>query len=139
VASHAPPRSDSHTVLKERAEEVMARLPAGNGVPLEIRRVLMSHIARGEPQIESVARELRTSARSLQRRLAAAGTSYQELLDSARREAATRYLEDRQLSIGGVAYLLGYSEPAAFHRAFKRWTGTTPQEFRRRTPSGVSA
>jgi AraC-like DNA-binding protein len=77
-----------------------------------------------------VARCLATSARSLQRRLSAAGTSYQELLDSTRCEAATRYLQDRGLSIGEVAYLLGYSEPPAFHRAFKRWNGVTPQEFR---------
>jgi len=74
---------------------------------------------------------LATSARSLQRKLAAAGTSFQELLDTTRRDAAARYLEDRTLSVGEVAYLLGYSEPAAFHRAFKRWNGITPLEFRR--------
>ena len=107
-----------------------ARLPAGDDVTLEIRRAIMSRIPQGETEIQSVARSLATSARSLQRRLSAAGTSYQELLDSTRREAATGYLQDRRLSIGEVAYLLGYSEPPAFHRAFKRWNGITPQEFR---------
>jgi AraC-like DNA-binding protein len=117
-------------VLERHAKEIIARLPAGDDVTLEIRRAIMSRIPQGETEIQSVARSLATSARSLQRRLSAAGTSYQELLDSTRREAATGYLQDRRLSIGEVAYLLGYSEPPAFHRAFKRWNGITPQEFR---------
>jgi AraC-like DNA-binding protein len=69
---------------------------------------------------------------SLQRRLAAAGFSYQQLLDLARRDAAARYLADSPLSIGEVAHLLGYSEPAAFNRAFRRWHHETPQAFRQR-------
>jgi AraC-like DNA-binding protein len=117
-------------VLEGHAKEIIARLPAGDDVTVEIRRAIMSRILQGETEIQSVARALATSARSLQRRLSAAGTSYQELLDSTRREAATRYLQDAKLSIGEVAYLLGYSEPPAFHRAFKRWNGVTPQEFR---------
>ena len=71
-----------------------------------------------------------TSVRSLQRRLTYLGSRYQGVLDSIRREAAGQYLSDRALSISEVGYLLGYSEPAAFHRAFKRWHGSTPQEFR---------
>jgi acyl transferase domain-containing protein len=58
------------------------------------------------------------------------GEGTQELLDQTRREAANRYLRVATFSIGEVAYLLGYSEAAAFHRAFKRWTGIGPQEFR---------
>src|SRR6476659_4025975 len=73
--------------------------------------------------------------RLLQRRLAAAGFSYQQLLDLARRDAAERYLSDSTLSIGEVAYLLGYSEPAAFNRAFRRWHHETPHAFRQRERS----
>jgi AraC-like DNA-binding protein len=128
-------------VLERHAEEVIARLPAGDDMTLEIRRAIMLRIPQGEIEIQSVARSLATSARSLQRRLSAAGTSYQELLDSTRREAASRYLLDRSLSIGEIAYLLGYSEPPAFHRAFKRWNGITPHEFRhqRAEESALSA
>jgi len=72
------------------------------------------------------------SARTLQRRLAAAGLSYHALLDTVRRETAERCVADAELSLGEIAYLVGYSEPAAFHRAFKRWTGVTPQAYRRR-------
>jgi AraC-like DNA-binding protein len=117
-------------VLERHAKEIIACLAAGDNVIIETRRVIMSRIAQGETEIQSVARCLATSARTLQRRLSAAGTSYQELLDSTRCEAASRYLQDRRLSISEVAYLLGYSEPSAFHRAFKRWNGLTPQEFR---------
>jgi AraC-like DNA-binding protein len=119
-------------VLEQNASEVTARLPAIDGIAGELRQVLISRITHGDTEIQSVARTLATSTRSLQRRLAAAGTTYQELLDSTRREAAARYLADNRLSVGEVTYLLGYSEPAAFHRAFKRWHGSTPQEFRQR-------
>jgi AraC-like DNA-binding protein len=60
--------------------------------------------------------------------------SYQQLLDAARKEAARRYLAESSLAIGEVAYLVGYSEPAPFHRAFKRWYGVTPEVFRRTEP-----
>jgi len=73
---------------------------------------------------------LATTARTLQRRLAAAGISYHEMVDAARKEAAARLLADPGLVISEVAYLLGYSEPAAFHHAFKRWTDETPQAYR---------
>jgi len=118
-------------VRERHASEILSRLPGADGLICELRKALASRIARGETEIEGVARSMATSARSLQRRLARAGTTYQELLEATRREAAERYLADRALSVGEVAYLLGYSEPAAFHRAFKRWNRTTPQEYRR--------
>src|SRR5258708_7866828 len=74
-----------------------------------VRRALASRIAQGDVQIEGIARALATSTRSLQRRLSTAGVTYQELLDQTRREAANTYLRVATLSIGEVAYLLGYS------------------------------
>jgi AraC-like DNA-binding protein len=71
-----------------------------------------------------------TTTRTLQRRLADAGVTYNEVLEATRRDAAEQYLAGRVLSIGEIGYLLGYSEPAAFHRAFKRWHGVTPAAFR---------
>jgi AraC-like DNA-binding protein len=58
--------------------------------------------------------------------------SYQELLEDARKEAAERYISQSTLVICEVAYLVGYSEPAPFHRAFKRWYGITPEAFRQK-------
>ena len=118
-------------LLQRLADESIACLPPTEGVALDVRRALTSRIG-GDTRIESIARSLATSARSLQRRLANAGVSYQQLLDVTRKDAAERYLTDSPLSIGEVAYLLGYSEPAAFNRAFRRWHNETPQAFRER-------
>jgi len=122
-------------LLQRQADEAIGRLPPMDGVALDVRRALASRIGGGDTRIQAVARTLATSARSLQRRLAAAGLSYQQLLDLARRDAAERYLADSALSIGEVGYLLGYSEPAAFNRAFRRWHHETPQAFRHRERS----
>jgi AraC-like DNA-binding protein len=119
-------------VLEQHAADIAAKIPETNALARDVARVLASRMAEGDVQIETVARVLGTSTRSLQRRLAEAGISYQEMLDNTRRDAAGGYLSDPRLSIGDVAYLLGYSEPAAFHRAFKRWNGMTPQAFRNR-------
>jgi AraC-like DNA-binding protein len=118
------------SVLLRNADEIAARLPKPDDVVSDLRRILLSRLAQGDSNIESVARSMGTSVRSLQRRLTDRGSSYQDVLESIRREAAGQYLSDRALSISEVGYLLGYSEPAAFHRAFKRWHGCTPQEYR---------
>jgi AraC-like DNA-binding protein len=120
------------SLLEGQTEAVTARVPSTGSLALDVRRVLASRLARGEMEIEIVARALGMSTRTLQRRLSVAGLSYQELLDATRREAGEKCITDSSLSIAEVAYLLGYSEPAAFHRAFKRWTGVTPQAFRQR-------
>ena len=117
-------------LLARQADEMIARIPASDGVGFEVRRALAKRIAGGEATIASVARELATTPRTLQRRLAAAGVSFQDLVEQTRQEAAERYLADLSLPIAEVSYLLGYSEPSALHRAFKRWRGTTPQAFR---------
>jgi len=119
-------------LLQRQADEAIGRLPTMDGVALDVRRALASRVGGGDTRIQAVARMLATSARSLQRRLAAAGFSYQQLLDLARRDAAERYLSVSPLSIGEIAYLLGYSEPAAFNRAFRRWHHETPHAFRQR-------
>ena len=118
-------------VLESRAEDVLARLPQRTGLAHDVQRALTSRVAGGDTRIETIARELAVSTRTLQRRLGAEGVSYQELLDEARKEAAGRYIHEPTLAIGEIAYLVGYSEPAAFHRAFKRWYGATPDEFRK--------
>ena len=118
-------------VLERQADGAIARIRPGGMVADDVRRVLASRLARGDTRIAGTARQLATSPRTLQRRLAAEGLSHQELLDATRREAAQRQLEDSTLSINELSYLLGYSEPAAFHRAFRRWFGVTPQAFRR--------
>ena len=83
-----------------------------------------------KPTIERVARELRTSTRTLQRRLRDAGTTYQALLDDVRRRSARRLLANTKLDAGEVAFLLGFEELNSFTRAFHVWEGTTPTRWR---------
>jgi AraC-like DNA-binding protein len=117
-------------MLEAHADEILARLPERTGLAVDVQRALASRVAGGDVRIGSVARVFAMSARTLQRRLEEEGISYQKLLDTARREAAGRYIAESPLAIGEIAYLLGYSEPAAFHRAFKRWYATTPDLYR---------
>jgi AraC-like DNA-binding protein len=117
-------------LLEVQAKEMLARVPARNGLAADVQRVLSSRMTGGDVRIEAVARALATSARTLQRRLSAEGASYQDLLDDLRKEAAGRHLTESVFAIGEVAYLVGYSEPAPFYRAFKRWYGVTPEAFR---------
>jgi len=104
---------------------------AAESMTRSVRAVLTSRLGNGDADIGQVARQLATSRRTLQRRLAAEGVSFHQLHDDLRREAAERLLADRALAANEIGYLLGFSEPSAFHRACKRWFGVTPLEFRR--------
>lgn len=118
-------------LLERQAKELVERLPSVEPVVRDVQRVLAKRVARGDTRIGEVARELATTARTLQRRLAGSGVTYQELVENTRCEAAEKYLASSSLSIAEVAYLLGYSEPSALHRAFKRWKNETPDAFRK--------
>ena len=83
--------------------------------------------------IHLIADTLGTSVRTLQRRLRATGVTYADVVQQARSAAARQMLKERRPSIADVARLLGYSDAAHFTRAFRRWTGTTPRDFRRRS------
>ena len=82
---------------------------------------------RAEPGMFDV---LGMSARTTQRRLREEGTSYAELLETVRRELAMRYLEREEKTAGEIAALLGYGDTSAFHRAFRKWSGTSPRAYR---------
>ena len=82
--------------------------------------------------IDFVAVRIGMSVRTLQRRLRAMGLTYSDVVQRARRSAAQRFLTDRGAEIAEIARALGYSDPAHFTRAFQRWTGSTPCEFRAR-------
>lgn len=122
--------------LERQAAATLARQPSGSGVAFEVRRVLAASIPADNLEISDIATKLAMTPRTLQRRLADEGTSFDKLRDLTRKGAAEAYLADPTLSIGEVTYLLGYAEPTAFHRAFKRWHGTTPQRFREKHRGG---
>jgi AraC-like DNA-binding protein len=89
-------------------------------------REALREILTEDPTLTGLARRMGLTPRTLQRQLQADGTSHQRLLDDTRRESALHKLAEG-VAISEVAFLLGFSEPSAFHRAFKRWTGKTPQ------------
>ena len=99
----------------------------------QVRRALGNALSSDDAQLSSVAKRLGITARSLQRRLQDEGTSFQSLRDETRKMLADRYLAEG-LSLAEISFLLGFSEPSAFFRAFKRWTGLTPIERRASLP-----
>jgi AraC-like DNA-binding protein len=120
-------------VMERYAEALLAARPdPSESVASRVRRQIAADLSTGEASLASVAHKLRMSERSLQRRLADEGVTFDALLDDLRRELALRYLADPKLAIAEIAYLLGYSDPSPFHRAVKRWTGTTPRALRQR-------
>lgn len=110
---------------------LLSGLPQGRRYRDVVKRRMMDELPEREPAVAVVAAKLRISARSLQRRLHSEGTSFAEILSELRQELSLRYLRDPRISIGEVAFLLGFLDVTAFHRAFKRWTGGTPSEHRR--------
>jgi AraC-like DNA-binding protein len=93
--------------------------------------LIAAELCGGDPSVESVARRMHMSPRTLHRRLQEAETSYRVVVDDLRQDLALRYLAEDRLAIAEAAYLLGFSEASAFHRSFKRWTGRTPADYRR--------
>ena len=127
------PRSDARLsgYLARRADELLQRLPEQAGYAGRARREIGKLLAKGEPRLAVVAQAMAVSDRTLHRRLADEGTGFAALVDEARRERALLLLDDRSLSCSEIAFLLGYSEPAPFFRAFRRWTGASPESYRK--------
>ena len=94
------------------------------------RATIARALSEGVPKVEDIARSLGLSARSFHRRLAEEGQSYQTLTDNTRRELAEGMLAEDNHSLSEIAFLTGFSEQSAFTRAFKRWTGITPAQYR---------
>jgi AraC-like DNA-binding protein len=118
-------------VLERHAQMLIAQLPRVSEPVGRVRATIQAQLKGGDPSLANVARSLGTSSRSLQRMLAAEQLTYARVLDDVRSTMARAYLSERVLSIAEVAYLLGFSEQSSFTRAFKRWTGASPAEFRR--------
>lgn len=121
-------------VFEQHARAALPAIGAEPSCADQVARVLSQKLKGSAPALEEIARELSMSSRNLQRTLRGAGTSYQLLLDAARRDLAIRHLANPATSAGQVGFLLGFSEPSAFHRAFRRWTGKPPSAFRAAQP-----
>lgn len=133
----AAPRSPFLSFLGEVAKAIESRAsqrkapPRSSPFRTQVERRLEPLLASGEVGIERLARDLGYSRQTLYRRLKAEGITYEQLLDGLRRRLALRFMREGQ-SVKEAAYRLGFSDPAAFSRAFKRWTGSSPSEMRTR-------
>jgi AraC-like DNA-binding protein len=120
--------------LARAADDVILRYLAHfdrADVVTQVRIKLMELLPSGRTTAPHVAGALHLSTRSLQRKLTEHGTSLARLLEETRRELANQYVQNSRLSVGEITYLLGFSEPASFTRAFHRWSGMSPSASRR--------
>ena len=116
--------------LSEHAEALLATLEKSKTLRGRIENLLLPSLHTGAANIDAIARELAVSRQTLYRKLKAEGATFAEVLEELRHKMALHYLRGRKVSVNETAYLVGFSEPAAFSRAFKRWTGKSPKEVR---------
>jgi AraC-like DNA-binding protein len=119
-------------IIRRRLENALGdrdRSSAG-AMSTRVRRLLVERLGQSVLTLDAVAMILAVSRRTLTRRLAEEGAAFSSILDAVRGDFARALLQDPSLSIGDIAFFLQYSEPAAFHRSFRRWTSQTPLAFR---------
>ncbi len=126
-----------YTSLKQHADTLLEESGSALGLTAQIRRQVIESLSYGEPRIDEFAERMAISTRTLQRRLARVETTFAEIVDHARRDLSFGYLSDQQLPVSEIAFLLGYSELSAFHRAFRRWTGSTPTRYRQNSSTSA--
>jgi AraC-like DNA-binding protein len=117
-------------VLSERADAMLKSLEQAKTARERVESVLMSMLHTGKASMEAVAEKLAQSRQTLYRNLKEEGVTYEQVLDALRHKLALHFLSDKKVSVNETAYLVGFSDPAAFSRAFKRWTGKSPREVR---------
>ncbi len=115
-------------VLTQKADDLLQELEDLKTVRGRVEAVLLPLLHTGEVGADAVARTLGFSRQTLFRKLKAEAATYEQVLDGLRHRMALRYLTARKVSVNETAYLVGFSEPAAFSRAFKRWTGQSPRD-----------
>ena len=116
------------------ASRYLARIERYN-IVARVRGVLTQRLTGSEPSQEEVAEALNVSARTLQRKLGEGGTTFKEILDETRHAMALAYLGSPERSVNEVTYMLGFSCSSSFTRAFRRWTGLSPSDWRAKTAS----
>lgn len=119
-------------VLSEKADRLLADLEGDKTVRARVEGAILPVLHTGEVGMAAMAAKLGLSRQTLFRKLKVEGTTFEKVLDELRHRLATDYLASRKVSVNETAYLVGFSDPAAFSRAFKRWTGMSPRDARKR-------
>jgi AraC-like DNA-binding protein len=117
-------------VLTQHADELLRTLEGSKSFRGRVEALLMPSLHVGQPSMDAIAGKLGISRQTLFRKLKAEGVTFEKVLDELRYQMAADYLGARKVSVNETAYLVGFSEPAAFSRAFKRWTGSSPRAMR---------
>ena len=125
-------------VIAPQMEAELAQELAATSFKEQLKAVLKRSLAGRKPRVEDAAQEMRVSVRTLQRRLLDEGLSFQSLVEEARREMAHHYLLQSSLELIDTAYLLGYEDPNSFIRAFQKWEGTSPGQWRTNHSPSIS-
>lgn len=116
--------------FKQVLEQRMAVTAQDGTFAEDVRRTILVHYQLVLPRVQDVAERMNLTPRTLQRKLAVEGTTFQRVADDVRKEMAIGLLPNPRLTIAEIAYKLGYSEPTTFQRAFRNWTGRTPTAYR---------
>jgi AraC-like DNA-binding protein len=134
-------KADPATVsfFEDYIDKILRAGQPSRGFVDDVRHAIGDGLRGDAPTLDGVAAQLGTSGRTLRRRLSAEGQSFQGLLDEMRFSIAKEHIEGGRLSLPEISFLLGFSEPSAFHRAFRRWTGTTPQAYARSRRSSTGS
>lgn len=130
MGAFEPPREDSGTLatmLGGLASAFVSAMERQSPFRKEVEQRIEALLERGEATIDRVAGEMGLSRQTLYRRLKEEGVTFEQLLDRLRHRLALRYLKEQRMSVKATSYRLGFSDPAAFSRAFKRWTGSPPR------------
>jgi AraC-like DNA-binding protein len=117
-------------ILGEHADALLKSLENSKTVRGRVESLLMPILHKGEANMDAIAGKMGLSRQTLFRQLKAEDTTFEKVLDELRHRLALQYLRGKKASVNETAYLVGFSEPAAFSRAFKRWTGMNPREMR---------
>ncbi len=120
-------------ILKTHAEELLKNLEKSKSTRGRVESLLLPILHTGEASIDTIVDKLGVSRQTLFRRLKKEGVTFEKVLDELRHKLALRYLRDKKISVTETAYLVGFSDPAAFSRAFKRWTGSRPRAIANKT------
>ncbi|MFZ5724590.1 MAG: AraC family transcriptional regulator [Pseudomonadota bacterium] len=118
-------------IMEEHAARLLADFSSGINLANEVRSAIYRHLPGGEPEIETVAEDLGMTVRALQARLRKADVTFSDLVDDIRKSLAAVLVADERLTLVNVALLLGFAEQSSFTRAFRRWYGMAPGEYRK--------
>jgi AraC-like DNA-binding protein len=119
-------------ILSRHAEKLIIELDQSRRFQDKVRRIIIRHLESGEANMETISSELNLSSSTVYRKLREENISYNALLSDIKKQLAQAYLKETSFTVNDISYLLGFSEASAFHRAFKRWFGTNPSQYRRK-------